>query len=76
VSVSQMARNVGKLVAPLAMTAIIAVSSVEAAFIFMGAIGLLVAPLILPLRTMDDELQSLDAHSDVGGVAPTSSAHE
>lgn len=76
VSVSQMARNVGKLVAPLAMTAIIAVSSVEVAFIFMGAVGLLVAPLILPLRTMDDELQSPDAHSDVGGVAPASSTHE
>jgi MFS transporter, ACDE family, multidrug resistance protein len=58
VSVSQAARNLGKLSAPLAMTAIIAVSSVEVAFVVMAAIGAAVTTLLLPLRAMDHELQS------------------
>jgi ACDE family multidrug resistance protein len=58
VSVSQAARNLGKLSAPLAMTAIIAISSVEVAFVVMAGIGAAVTPLVIALRPMDRELQS------------------
>lgn len=58
VSVSQAARNLGKLSAPLAMTAIIAISSVEVAFVVMAGIGAAVTPLVMALRPMDRELQS------------------
>lgn len=60
VSVSQTARNLGKFVGPLAMTAIVAVSSVEVAFVVMAVAGLTMAPLMLPLRAMDPELQAPD----------------
>jgi MFS family permease len=58
VSVSQTARNLGKFVGPLVMTAIVAISSVEVGFLTIAAIGLLMAPAMLQLRSMDDELAS------------------
>lgn len=64
VSVSQTARNLGKLLSPLAMTAIVAISSVEVAFFVIGAIGVAVVPLMLPLRRMDLELQSSDSSEE------------
>jgi MFS family permease len=76
VSVSQMARNLGKLLSPLAMTAVIAVLSVRDAFLVMAGFGLCIAPLILPVRTIDEELQSLDALPEIGDSAPASTAHE
>jgi MFS family permease len=60
VSVSQAARNLGKLASPLAMTALIALSSVDVAFMVMGLVGVLIAPFTLPLRAMDTELQTSD----------------
>jgi ACDE family multidrug resistance protein len=60
VSISQTARNLGKLVSPLAMTAIVAVSSVRVGFLVMAALGLLMAPVLLQLRSMDSELQATE----------------
>lgn len=61
VSVSQMARNLGKLTSPILMTAIVAVSSLEIAFVAMGLIGLGIVPLMLPLRRMDADLGGADS---------------
>jgi MFS family permease len=58
VSVSQTARNLGKLSSPVAMAAIAAVSSLPVAFVAMAVAGALIAPLMLPLRRMDHELHS------------------
>lgn len=60
VSVSQTARNLGKLLAPLLMTAIVSVSSVDLAFVVVGALGVMLLPLFVPLRNMDAELQAPD----------------
>lgn len=70
VSISQTVRNLGKFVAPLAMTALVALSSLEIAFIVMAAVGLAIAPVMLPLRGMDRELQAtdIDASAESGRV--------
>ena len=60
VSISQTARNFGKFVGPLAMTAAVAVSSVRIGFLVIAALGLLMAPVMLQLRPMDRELQAGD----------------
>lgn len=64
VSVSQMVRNLGKLSSPILMTAMVAVSSLEVAFVVMGVIGVGIVPLMLPLRRMDAELQASDTDLD------------
>ncbi|MGH2778878.1 MAG: MFS transporter [Actinomycetota bacterium] len=64
VSVSQMARNIGKLSSPILMTAIVALSSLEVGFVVMGLIGVAIAPLMLPLRRMDRALQTPDPHEE------------
>ncbi len=60
VSVSQMARNLGKLSSPILMTAIVAVSSLEIGFVVMGLIGVAIVPFMLPMRRMDRDLQTPD----------------
>jgi MFS family permease len=67
VSVSQMARNIGKLSSPILMTAIVAVSSLKTGFIVMGLIGLAIVPLMLPLRGMDRDLQTPATDPDTAG---------
>lgn len=57
VSVSQTAKNLGKFVGPLTMTAVVAISSLDIAFLVMALAGLGMAPLLLPLKRMDSELQ-------------------
>jgi MFS family permease len=76
VSVNQTARNVGKFVSPLVMTAIVAVYSVEVAFLVMAVIGVLMVPLMLPLRTMDRELQSPDFSADAETAEATARGTE
>lgn len=72
VSISQTARNLGKFVGPLAMTAVVAASSVRVGFLFIAASGLLMAPVMLQLRTMDRELQA----GDGGETEPTRAMRE
>jgi MFS transporter, ACDE family, multidrug resistance protein len=57
VSISQTARNLGKLASPVVMTALVAVSSIHVAFGIMGAFGVAITPLLVPLRTMDGQLR-------------------
>jgi MFS family permease len=76
VSVSQAARNLGKLTSPLAMTVLIAVSSVDVAFKIIGLVGVLLAPLTLPLRAMDTELQSADLKGTTNRAGSPSPVHE
>ena len=75
VSVSQMARNVGKLSSPILMTAIVAVSSLEVGFVVMGLIGVAIVPLLLPLRRMDRELQTPETPEEAEAVPPGESLH-
>jgi predicted MFS family arabinose efflux permease len=72
VSVSQSARNLGKFSSPLAMSAIIAVSSLEIAFVVMALVGVALAPLLLSLRSMDHEIRS--AGDDAGVTSIPASA--
>jgi MFS transporter, ACDE family, multidrug resistance protein len=58
ISVSQTARNLGKLIGPLAMTAVVAVSSVATAFVVMAFAAVLFLPFFLPLRGLDEEMLS------------------
>jgi len=73
VSVSQTARNVGKLSSPVAMAALVAVSSLSSAFLIMAALGLAIAPTMTGLRGMDEHMrESPPSEGDLGtsGVAP------
>ncbi|HWK27274.1 MAG TPA: MFS transporter [Solirubrobacter sp.] len=53
VAVSGMTRNAGKLVAPLAMGALIVAVPVPAAFALVGAATLATVPLLRPIRQLD-----------------------
>ncbi len=57
ISVSQTARNLGKLLSPLVMTAVVAVTSVATAFVVMALAAALIIPFFLPLRSLDDEMR-------------------
>lgn len=58
VSVSQTARNLGKLSSPVAVAACVAVSSLQVAFLVMALVGVALAPMMVPLRRLDHEVQS------------------
>ncbi len=58
VSISQTARNLGKLASPVAMAGIAAITSLPVAFLVMAVIGAAIAPAMLPLRRMDSELEA------------------
>jgi MFS family permease len=68
VSVSQTARNFGKFVAPLAMTVLVAITSLEVAFFTMAFVGTALVPLFLPLRTLDFDFHSPDADTTTNGL--------
>jgi MFS transporter, ACDE family, multidrug resistance protein len=75
VSVSQMARNLGKLSSPVVMTAIVAISSLEVGFVVMGLIGVAMAPLMLPLLRMDRDLQAPDDQEEAEATTPGEPLH-
>jgi sugar phosphate permease len=57
ISVSQTARNLGKLLSPLVMTAVVAVTSIATAFVVMALAAVLILPFFLPLRNLDEEMR-------------------
>jgi sugar phosphate permease len=60
VAVSGMSRNAGKLVAPLAMGALMLVVSAPAAFAIVGAAVCAAIPALIPLRRLDGLLRQDD----------------
>ena len=76
VSVSQTARNLGKLASPVVMTALVAVSSVRSAFVVMAIAGAAIVPLVLPLRRMDAELRAPDFDPEAEAVHVTDAGEQ
>lgn len=72
VSVSQTARNVGKLSSPVAMAALVAVSSLPSAFLIMAVLGLVIAPTMAGLRRMDAHMRG--SPSSAGNLGVTAAA--
>ncbi len=73
VSVSQTARNLGKLSSPVAVAACVAASSLQVAFLVMAVVGVALAPMMSPLRRLDHELRSsstTEGQAEMKGVPP------
>ncbi len=54
------------------MTAIVAVSSLQIAFVVVAIVGVGVTPMFLALRTMAEEIQGLGSDGQVQAVAAVS----
>jgi MFS family permease len=65
VAVSGMSRNAGKLVAPLAMGALILVVSVPTSFALIGLVTWATVPLLRPVRRLDGLLRRGDVEAAV-----------
>jgi len=52
-AIIQTFRNAGKLLGPLAITALLLVGSLPVAFAFIGSLALATAIILAPLRTLD-----------------------
>jgi MFS family permease len=73
VAVSGMSRNAGKLVAPLAMGALILVVSVPASFALIGLLTWATVPLLRPVRRLDGLLRRED-HPEDRDIVPATPA--
>jgi len=69
VSVSQTARNLGKFASPVAMAALVAVSSISWAFLIMAMLGTVIAPMMAGLRGMDQRLRLPQTSDGGAGLA-------